>query len=313
MTTITPEKIIEAAERLAAEGKNPTQVTVREALGGGSFATIGPVLKAWKDGQKEDHALTEIQVPEAITERLEALQGAVWQAAVNEADRRLMAEREALHQAQEQAAAEVREHLDSIATLEAEAGDYQRKIEALEETANSLDADRHNALTELAQVKGQAENDRHSAAEAMIKETERREAAEARAERAEALHREALEQSRADLAEMKQEAADQINRATEQAKAAEARAERAEKDAAQHIQELQQRAEKAEKEAQQRAAGEQACQSRLEAAQREQEQMKERMAKLEEKTEKATTEAAELRGEVKALKAEKQAEKPAKK
>ncbi len=288
MTTITPEKIIEAAERLAAEGKNPTQVTVREALGGGSFATIGPVLKAWKDGQKEDRALTEIQVPEAITERLEALQGAVWQAAVDEADRRLMAEREALHQAQEQAAAEVREHLDSIATLEAEAGDYQRKIEALEETANSLDADRHNALTELAQVKGQAENDRHSAAEAMIKETERREAAEARAERAEALHREALEQSRADLAEIKQEAAAQVKAAEKQA------------------QEQTKRAEKAEKEAQQRGAGEQACQSRLEAAQRELEQMKERMAKLENRADTAIQEAAELRGEIKAIKEQKE-------
>lgn len=294
MTTITPEKIIEAAERLAAEGKNPTQVTVREALGGGSFATIGPVLKAWKDGQKEDHALTEIQVPEAITERLEALQGAVWQAAVNEADRRLMAEREALHQAQEQAAAEVREHLDSIATLEAEAGDYQRKIEALEETANSLDADRHNALTELAQVKGQAENDRHSAAEAMIKETERRDAAEARAERAETLHREAAEQARADQAELRSEHKAELEAVKNEAAAQV-------KQASEVSQAQTSRAEKAEKEAQQRGAGEQACQSRLESAQREVEQVQKRMAKLEQKADKAIQEAAELRGELKAL------------
>lgn len=290
----TEERIIEVAEKLEAEGVNPTQVTVREALGGGSFATIGPVLKKWKESKKEDGHLAEVQVPEAITERLEQLQGAIWQAAVEEADRRLMAEREALHQAQEQAAAEVREHLDSIAALEAEAGDYQRKIETLEEVSGSLDADRQNALTELAQVKDQAESDRHAAAEAIIKETERREAAEARAERAEALHREALEQSRAELvalrkehkaelAEMKQETAAQVKAAEKQA------------------QEQAKRAEKAEKDAQQRAAGEQACQGRLEAAQRELEQMQKRMAKLEDKADTATQEAAELRGEVKAM------------
>lgn len=296
----TEERIIEAAEKLEADGVNPSQVTVREAMGGGSFATIGPVLKRWKESKKQDSELADVVVPEAITERFEQLQGAIWQAAVDEADRRLIAERQALHKAQEAAAAEVREHLESIAALEVEAESYQRKIETLEEVSSSLDADRHNALTELAQVKDQAENDRHAAAEAIIKETERREAAEARAERAEALHREALEQSRtelaalrkehkAELAEMKQETAVQVKAAEKQA------------------QEQAKRAEKAEKDAQQRAAGEQACQGRLEAAQRDLEKMHERMAKLEEKADTATQEAAELRGEVRALRTTKSA------
>ena len=291
----TEERIIEIAEKLEADGVNPTQVNVREALGGGSFATIGPVLKKWKESKKEDGQLAEVQVPEAITERLEQLQGAIWQAAVEEADRRLMAEREALHQAQEQAAAEVREHLDSIAALEAEAGDYQRKIETLEETASTLDADRHNALTELAQVKDQAQADQRASAEAIIHETERREAAEARAERAEALHREALEQSRAELAALRKE---------HKAELAEVKKEAAElvKDAKTQAQEQTKRAEKAERDAQQRAAGEQACQGRLEAAQRELERMQKRMAELEDKAEKASEEAAELRGELRALK-----------
>lgn len=290
----TEDRIFEIAEKLEAEGVNPTQVTVREALGGGSFATIGPVLKRWKESKKEDSQLAEIRVPEAITERLEQLQGAVWQAAVDEADRRLMAEREALHQAQEQAAAEVREHLDSIATLESEAEGYQRKIEDMEAAANTLDVERHNVLVELATVKEQAQADQRASAETIIHETERREAAEARAERAEALHREALEQARADLAEVrkehkadlsavKKEAAEQVKQATERA------------------QEQQRRAEKAERDAQQRAAGEQACQGRLESAQVELERMRKRMAELEERADQAVQEAAELRGEVKAL------------
>jgi chromosome segregation ATPase len=282
------EKIIAAAEKLEAEGVNPTQVTVREALGGGSFATIGPVLKEWKESKKEDHALTEIQVPEAITERLEQLQGAVWQAAVDEAERRLNAEREALKAAQDKAAGEVAEHLDIIKALEVEAEDYQRKIETLEEVSNSLDADRHNALTELAQVKAQTETERHAAAEAIIKETERREAAEARAERAEALHREAIEQARSDQAALRAEHKTEL--------------EAVKREAAELAQVQTNRAEKAEKEAQQRGAGEQACQSRLEAAQREAEQTQKRLAALEEKASKAVQEAAELRGELKAMK-----------
>jgi chromosome segregation ATPase len=281
------EKIIAAAEKLEAEGVNPTQVTVREALGGGSFATIGPVLKEWKESKKEDHALTEIQVPEAITERLEQLQGAVWQAAVDEAERRLNAEREALKAAQDKAAGEVAEHLDIIKALEVEAEDYQRKIETLEEVSNSLDADRHNALTELAQVKAQTETERHAAAEAIIKETERREAAEARAERAEALHREAIEQARSDQAALRAEHKTEL--------------EAVKREAAELAQVQTNRAEKAEKEAQQRGAGEQACQSRLESAQREIEQAQKRVAALEKKADQAIQEAAELRGELKAL------------
>lgn len=222
----TEDRIIEAAEKLEAEGVNPTQVTVREALGGGSFATIGPILKKWKESKKEDGKLAEVRVPEAITERLEQLQGAVWQAAVEEADRRLVAEREALHQAQEAAAAEVREHLDSIAALETEATEYQRKIVALEDTCNDLDASRHNAKAEAAELKERFQQEKAALIEQLLKESGQKEAAEARADRAEALHREALEQSRADLAalraehkaelaDLKQEAAKAVQEAAE--------------------------------------------------------------------------------------------------
>lgn len=290
----TEERIIEIAEKLEAEGVNPTQVTVRDALGGGSFATIGPILKKWKESKKEDSQLAEVRVPEAITERLEQLQGAVWHAAVEEADRRLTAEREALHQAQEQATAEVREHLDSIKALESEATEYQRKIVALEDTCNDLDASRHNAKAEAAELKERFQQEKAALTEHLLKESGLKDAAEVRADRAEALHREALEQSRAELAALRKE---------HKAELAEVKKEAAElvKDAKTQAQEQAKRAEKAERDAQQRAAGEQACQGRLEAAQRELEQMQKRMAKLEDKADTATQEAAELRGEVKAM------------
>ncbi|NOR69629.1 MAG: hypothetical protein GQ532_08045, partial [Methylomarinum sp.] len=50
---ITKEQIIETAERLQAKNINPTMAGVREALGGGSFATISPVLRDWKTSKEQ--------------------------------------------------------------------------------------------------------------------------------------------------------------------------------------------------------------------------------------------------------------------
>lgn len=47
----TSRSIRAAADRLKAAGKKPTLKAVREALGGGSYATIQPALKAWRDDQ----------------------------------------------------------------------------------------------------------------------------------------------------------------------------------------------------------------------------------------------------------------------
>jgi len=302
MNLITEDKIIETAEALAAAGKNPTQVTVREALGGGSFATIGPILKEWKESKKEDHALTEIQVPEAIIERLEQLQGAVWQAAVDEAERRLNAEREALKTAQDAAAAEVSEQLESVAMLETEARKYSETIEVLSADVDTRTAQLQQLSTELKEVTERARDDARTSSETLVKEVSRAEAAIARAGRAEALHDTAKTQARADLAElrkehkadlaaMKQDVKDVKTAATDQLKQAESK-----------TQEQAERADKAEKAAQVSAAGEQACQSRLEAAQLEAEQTQKRITKLEEKADRATQEAAELRGELNAIK-----------
>lgn len=304
MTTITEEKIIETAERLAAEGKNPTQVTVRAALGGGSFATIGPVLKAWKDSQKEDHALAEIQVPDAITERLEQLQGAIWQAAVDEAERRLTAEREALKVAQEAAAAEVAEQLESVAMLETEAGQLRQAIEDLEADAEARLITFHNVSSELASVKEQAQTDKHNASEAIIKETSRADAAVERAERAETLHDKTQAQARADLADLRKEHKADIEMLKAEVKAIKAAAAEEVKKADIQTQEQALRADKAEKEAKRLAADESTFQGRLEAAQREAEQVIKRMEKLEAKADKAAQEAAELRGELKSLKSQ---------
>ena len=307
------EKIIAAAEKLEAQGVNPTQVTVREALGGGSFATIGPVLKEWKESKKENHALTEIQVPEAIIERLEQLQGAVWQAAVDEAERRLVVEREALKVAQAQALAEVVEQRESVAALETEAEMFKAKIADLEASAEAHAITLHNVSSEFSAAKELARTDKYAAAEALLKETNRADAAVDRAQRAETLHDTTQSQSREDrdaVAKSVREDREALKHEHEaviaalkiEIESARAAAVADVKKAEEAEQKALSRAIQAEKEAQQRAAGEEASQSRLETAQRDVERAHSRVATLEEKAEKAIQEAAELRGELKAMK-----------
>jgi chromosome segregation ATPase len=312
MNVITEEKIIETAERLAAEGKNPTQVTVRAALGGGSFATIGPVLKAWKDSKKEDHALAEVQVPEMITERLEQLQGAVWKAAVDEAERRLMVEREALKVAQESAAADVAEQKESVAALEAEADKTSETINVLTSELEARGDKVENLKDELQALKEKSETNRQTYASTLTKLESSLQAAIERAKRAETLHEKAqsqtredrdaaAKQARADLSEQKKAHDEAISKLNQTIKETREDSAAAVRKAEESEQAAQAKAITFEKESQRRGAGEQACQSRLEAAQRETEQVQTRFAKLEEKADRAIQEAAELRGELKAL------------
>ncbi len=59
---ITKGQIIEATEALKASGVNPSMAAVREKLGGGSFATISPVLREWRELQ-EQRAVVAIEMP----------------------------------------------------------------------------------------------------------------------------------------------------------------------------------------------------------------------------------------------------------
>ena len=105
--TITRELAFEVANKIEAGGKTPTLETLRAALAeatgtkGGSFATLAPFLRAWKE-QKSAAAATEPlreAAPPVIADRLHGWAADVWSAALDLANTRLAAEREALDQA----------------------------------------------------------------------------------------------------------------------------------------------------------------------------------------------------------------------
>src|SRR5690606_40605394 len=62
---ISKQEIIDAAEQLVAEGVNPSMQAVRERLGGGSFATISPVLREWKEN-REATTVAVLEMPSDV-------------------------------------------------------------------------------------------------------------------------------------------------------------------------------------------------------------------------------------------------------
>ena len=152
MAGITEQDIFSAADALMTDGQKPTQTSVRERLGGGSFATIGPALKRWRAAQTEQHELTGVELPDELGDALQQLGGRVWAAAIEAAESRLTGEREALATARDDIEAEVQEHRDAVQQLEAEAEQHTARIDELEQqhaTAVEAVTQQERRITEL--------------------------------------------------------------------------------------------------------------------------------------------------------------------
>lgn len=132
--TITKQQIFQAADAIDAAGKNPTLVSVREALGGGSFSTISPALKEWRANGAAKNTPIQVAAPQAITDLLSGLGSEVWSAALELANGRLSAERESLE--------EVRRQLEAEKTEAAEMADHLSiELESMKTQHSAQDAE----------------------------------------------------------------------------------------------------------------------------------------------------------------------------
>ena len=137
---LTTEQIHQTAQELTEKGINPTLANVRSALGGGSFTTIGEALKTWKQAQKDNEKIKQVDIAPQIKDKADLLIGELWQNALDLADERLKLEREALAVAQQQADAKVAEMAEALAQVEAE----QIQLNAqLDELTQSNDTYKH--------------------------------------------------------------------------------------------------------------------------------------------------------------------------
>ncbi|EEG6007251.1 hypothetical protein G3A86_004484 [Salmonella enterica subsp. enterica] len=116
-----------AAALIAAGTPNPTNVQVRDHLGGGSLATISPVMRAFRARQREQAREETIPLPPELQLLLTGQLALLWQAAVRQANADALAAREQADADIEQADADIEQAdlerdaaLAKVAELESE-------------------------------------------------------------------------------------------------------------------------------------------------------------------------------------------------
>ena len=146
---LTTADIHAAADKLHAEGITPTQTKVREALGGGSFSTIGEALKTWKQELQEHEQLKKTDMPDAIKEEGLVFVAKLWQTADQIANANLSADREAhaIENAKKQAALD--DANEAIATLEAEYSEMVVLLELTNQEAQRADSEAEESAKEI--------------------------------------------------------------------------------------------------------------------------------------------------------------------
>lgn len=143
---LTTDSIHAAADKLHAQGITPTQTKVREALGGGSFSTIGEALKSWKQDKQEHEQLKQTDMPDSLRDESTVFVAKLWQAADLIANERLTAERQALAIAQSKSQQELDDAAEAIEALESEQT----------ETLNSLRISRDSEERAVAETQASA-------------------------------------------------------------------------------------------------------------------------------------------------------------
>ncbi len=135
--TLTTEVIHSTADKLVEQGINPTLDRVREELGGGSFTTISKAMKAWRAEQQAEEELQQVELPNELSEKIQAMGATVWQVATSLANDRLANEREALDVARNKAQAEQAEAEQAVKILEEEMENITTRLNQSEEEKQS--------------------------------------------------------------------------------------------------------------------------------------------------------------------------------
>ncbi|OQX02909.1 MAG: hypothetical protein BWK73_41130 [Thiothrix lacustris] len=161
---ITKDQIHQAADQLTAAGESATMAAVRKLLGGGSYTTINEALKEWKAKQQATVTPIREPAPEGISKRLDDVGAEIWAIALELANARLTAEREALEAIRvqlETAQQEATELADQLsADLETLQANYEQAMTDLETVSTHLGQARHENASmsrQLATTEARAE------------------------------------------------------------------------------------------------------------------------------------------------------------
>ncbi len=72
------QKVFEICDDWNEKGQKPTLDRVRHLPGGGSFTTIQPLLKEWKESRASDQASETLKAPDDIRGQVESLAAQIW-------------------------------------------------------------------------------------------------------------------------------------------------------------------------------------------------------------------------------------------
>lgn len=158
---LTIQQIHAVADELHEDGIKPTLANVRKKLGGGSFTTISDAMQSWREENKEQQQLQQVDLPSGISDRLQALGADLWQTAIGIANDRLSKERDALEVIKAKAQQDVDEYAESVKTLESEQKELLQQLDELNDIANTATADAQTAIAERDKLKEQLADTQH--------------------------------------------------------------------------------------------------------------------------------------------------------
>lgn len=189
MAVITKEQVFAAADALAEAGEKITQQKIRDAVGGGSFSTIGPLLSEWEAARAEVNAARAVVMPDGVKAVLDDAAARLWKAATDSASLGVEAARKEVDALKAKVAHDVQEARDAVAIVEGERDEMGAEVSRLRDALAEAEAvarrevdARHGAETARAVAEARAEAADKAAAVADARAA----AAEERAERANA-------------------------------------------------------------------------------------------------------------------------------
>jgi chromosome segregation ATPase len=126
-TTVTPEEVFQVAESLAAAGRRPTTLLIREQVGG-SFTTVGKYLEQWEQQHPAPVPVVMEVPPEVVSRANEAIQ-TLWRAATDLANREIAQIRAAAAEDRTAAQAKYGEQATIVEQLEGQIETQEQTIE----------------------------------------------------------------------------------------------------------------------------------------------------------------------------------------
>ena len=150
---IEADELFETANRLQAEGKEVTALTLLDALGGGSLRTIYKHLETWKQTKPAAVIVGNDEMPESIR----GIFAAAWRSAAQEAGRQVLAVKEKATEEVKEALQQFHGALEAIGKLEGDADEAAQETEKLKAQLAEVQSECSQVKAESAGYKATAE------------------------------------------------------------------------------------------------------------------------------------------------------------